>query len=331
MLWSCNRLPIIQGMSFAFILPAIAILSQDKWKCPSSIPGLFTDCIVFTINLFTIAELLNYHVVAIRAVVDPAFHVWEDWFLLPYIDFHSNFISPSHYSILLERLSSCLGISSTALSWIKSYLLNRSFYVNIENSKSSVFQLLYGVPQGSALGSLLFILYTTPLSTVISNSSANHQLYADDTQLFLSFSALNFSHNIIHLENTITNVANRMSSNFLSLNPSKTEFLIFGLPQQFSKLNNLTIHLPNNVILSPADSARNLGVIFDKNMSFPQHIPSISKSCFLNIRDLWRIRKTIDQTTSCTIATSLIHSKIDYCNSSTQSICNTNESSSTCP
>jgi len=51
------------------------------------------------------------------------------------------------HSILLERLSSWFGISSTALSWISSYLLNRSFYVNIENSKSSVFQLLYGVPQ----------------------------------------------------------------------------------------------------------------------------------------------------------------------------------------
>jgi len=68
----------------------------------------------------------------------------------------------------------------------------------------------------------------------------------------------------IYLENTITNVVNWMSFNFLSLNPSKTEFLIFGLPQQLSKLNNPTIDLPNNVILSPVDSARNLGVIFDK-------------------------------------------------------------------
>jgi len=84
------------------------------------------------------------------------------------------------HSILLERLSSWFGISSTALFWIKSNLLNRSFYVNIENSKSSALELLYGVPQGSVLG-LFFILYTTPLSTVISNSSVNHQLYADDT------------------------------------------------------------------------------------------------------------------------------------------------------
>jgi len=59
------------------------------------------------------------------------------------------------------------------------------------------------------------------------------------------------------------------------------------------------------------DSARNLGVIFDTNLSFAQHISAVSKSCFHNIRDERRICNTIDQTTACTIATALIHSKID--------------------
>jgi len=99
-----------------------------------------------------------------------------------------------------------------------------------------------------------------------------------------------------------------MSSNFLFLNPSKTEFLIFGLPQQLSKLNNPTIHLLNNMILSPVDSARIL-VSSLRNISL---IFSISKSCFLNIRDLRRIRYTNDQTTACTITILLwfIHSFI---------------------
>ena len=73
--------------------------------------------------------------------------------------------------------------------------------------------------------------------------------------------------------------------------------------------------LPNNVTLSPVYSACNLGVIFDSNFTFSQHISAVSNSCFYHIRDLRRIRNTIDHTTACAIATSLIHSKLDYCNS----------------
>jgi len=88
------------------------------------------------------------------------------------------------HSILLERLSSWFGISSIALSWITSYILNRSFYVNIENSKSSVFQLLYGVPQGSVRGPLLFIF--TPLLSVL--SYLIHQQTSNSMLRILNFS-----------------------------------------------------------------------------------------------------------------------------------------------
>jgi hypothetical protein len=193
--------------------------------------------------------------------------------------------------------------------------MHRSFYVNLNGSKSSVFQLSYGVPQGSVLGPLLFILYTTPLSTIISKSATNHHLYADDTQLYMSFSAIEFCQNISHLENTISLVQKWMSSHFLSLNPSKTEFLIIGLRQQLAKLNHPTISLPNSVKLCPVKSARNLDVIFYSTISYSEHISAISKSCFNHIRDLRRLQSSIDQTTACTIATALIHSKLDYCNS----------------
>ena len=85
-----------------------------------------------------------------------------------------------------------------------------------------------------------------------------------------------------------------MSSNFLSLNPSKTDFLIIGLPQQLSKLRSPTIHLPNDVTLTPVDYARNLGVIFDNNLSFSLHISAISKSCFHDIHNLGRSCNTVD-------------------------------------
>ena len=147
------------------------------------------------------------------------------------------------HTVLLHRLKTWFGFTDTVLSWIQSYLSSRSFTADINGIKSPPSKLLYGVPQGSVLGPLLVILYTTPLSSIISQSSVNHKLYADDmcTQLFLSFSADTFSENILLLQNTISNISSWMASNFLSLNPAKTEFLLIGLPAQLSKIHNPTL------------------------------------------------------------------------------------------
>ena len=153
------------------------------------------------------------------------------------------------HSILLHRLKSWFGFTETVLSWIHSYLSSRSFSVDINGIKSPSSQLLYGVPQGSVLGPLLFILYTTPLSTIISRSSVNHKLYADDTQLFLSFSADAFSEKNQLLQNTISEISSWMASNFLSLNPTKTEFLLIGLPAQLAKIHNPTLTISSNKII----------------------------------------------------------------------------------
>jgi len=187
------------------------------------------------------------------------------------------------------------------------------------------------------LGPLLFILYmyhSTPLSSLISDSSVKHQLYADDTQLFISFSALGFTLNITQLDQdyhpsasrsitqldqdyhpsasrstslnstktTIDDVSAWMSANLLSLNQSKTEFLLIGLLQQLSKVYDPTLYMPSKVTIMPTNSARNLGVIFDSSLTFSEHTSSESKSCFLFIRDLRRIRNTPDYSSAQTIA-----------------------------
>jgi len=106
-----------------------------------------------------------------------------------------------------------------------------------------------------------------------------------------------------------------MPANLLLLNQSKTEFLLIGVPARLSKISCPSLLMPSNVTITPAQYARNLGVIFDSTLSMSDHISSFSKSCFLSIHDLRRIRNTLDLSTARTIATSLIHSKLDYCNS----------------
>ena len=85
------------------------------------------------------------------------------------------------------------GIHGSVLNWFKSYLSSRTFCVKCNDCFSSLHTSLYGVPRGSVLGPLLFIMYTTPLNTLISSLSLYHHLYADDIQLFSLLSSLRLS------------------------------------------------------------------------------------------------------------------------------------------
>ena len=90
---------------------------------------------------------------------------------------------------------------------------------------------------GSVLGPLLFIIYTTPLSSVISSLNQNHQFYADDTPLFYSFYPSDYDSTITHLQNALEHISSWMTANRLTLNSSKTEFLLIG-NRQLTKIHN---------------------------------------------------------------------------------------------
>ena len=184
-----------------------------------------------------------------------------------------------YHTILLDRLNVHYGISELALGWFKSYLSGRAHSVKVGNTLSHPAALQYKVPQGSALGPILFSLYTNPISSIIhSHSSINHHFYADDTQLCITLTPTNFSHSIQKLKNCLNDIQNFMSANKLKLNPEKTEFILIG-----SKNNRkqLLPHFPINILgnqVSLAQSARNLGVVFYSNFSFSDHVSQVIKS-----------------------------------------------------
>ena len=146
-----------------------------------------------------------------------------------------------------------------------------------------------------------FLVYTTDCNY---QSSCKH-LYADDIQLFLSFHPSEFHSNITHLQNTLQQISSWMTANLLTLNSSKTEFLLIGLKQQLSEIHDST--------LTTIHSARNLGFIFHEHLTFSDQISALSKSCCYHIRELCCICPYLDFKTASTIATSIVHSKLDYC------------------
>jgi endonuclease/exonuclease/phosphatase family metal-dependent hydrolase len=219
------------------------------------------------------------------------------------------------HNILLHRLSSWFGLTGPVLSWFSSYLTGRLAAVATPTGRSAATVVTSGVPQGSVLGPLLFVMYTTPLSELISSTNVNHHLYADDTQLFLSFSPGAHDFALASLQSTISSISTWMSANLLCFNPSKTEFLIIGSPQQLSRVSNLSLQISPSSQAQPVHSARNLGVIFDHTLSFQDQISAVCRSCYYHLRDLRRIRHALDFKTASNIATSLVHSKLDYCNS----------------
>ena len=220
------------------------------------------------------------------------------------------------HNILLGYLKSWFGLGGIVLKWFASYLSDRCQTIKIGSTLSELSKLIYSVPQGSVLGPLLFSLYTTPLSKIIHlHPHIKFHFYADDTQLYIHLSHKNASAAFAKLNACLHDVQRWMSCSKLKLNPEKTEFIVFGSKAQRRKISS---HFPVSILgslLHPVDSVRNLGVWFDAEFSFSEHVKRTCKACFLQMRHLRRIRQYLTPEVAVLAANALFSSRLDYCNS----------------
>lgn len=217
------------------------------------------------------------------------------------------------HSILLDRLHKWTGLSGTVLDWFESYLSGRSQFVYLGSNRSQTVSLCQGVPQGSVLGPTLFSIYMLPLGKIIQKYGLSYHCYADDTQIYISSQPdLNFSSS--NLSDCLMEIKGWMKLNFLKLNCSKTEVLLIGTPLNVSKCKDFRISV-DNTQLSPSGQVRNLGVIFDAQLTFNSHFNNITKVAFFHLRNIARIRPFLSRPDAEKLIHAFITSRLDYCNS----------------
>ena len=233
--------------------------------------------------------------------------------LLCMLDLSSAFDSVDT-DILLSRLRLCFGFSEGPLAWVQSYLDNREQYVCHNEEVSHTVSLNCGVPQGSVLGPVLFLLYTSEVLNIIEQQGFSVHAYADDLQIY-AYTTKAHRHLLKQrLSDCVLSVKTWMDSNRLKLNPSKTELIWLGSARKYSDIYDDSLRLCGSEIRF-SKTVKNLGVIIDNSLTLNTHINSIIRSSYFALRELWHIRPSLTPELAKTLACSFVHSRLDYCNS----------------
>ena len=218
---------------------------------------------------------------------------------------------------LLEILFYEIGIRGTALKWFSSFLRNRTMRVKINDSFSEVFQLEYGVPQGSVLGPLLFNIYIRSVYKHVEVSGFIIKGFADDHQLYVSFSP-DFQYHFLgdRIRLVLNKVNEWMNCFFLKLNQSKTQVIVFGPASIKKKMLINGVFVENDATcIRFKNVVKNLGIFLDSEMTYADQVKSVVSKAFFSIKTIARIKSFLTSKEKCTLLTALVLSKLDFCNS----------------
>ncbi len=230
-----------------------------------------------------------------------------------FLDLKKAFDTVNH-EILLSKLYS-YGVRGNTLSWFRSYLDKRSQVVNINSTLSDCKGINVGIPQGSILGPLLFIIYVNSLPNSVTSKVV---MYADDTTLLCSSDDPVSLQS--ELDDNLCRIADWFNTNKLTLNIKKTKFMIFGSNHTVQNFDQIHLRY-NNVDVEKVDSFKYLGVTFDSKMSWTCHVDHICKTVSKRIGVIRKVKYYLPPCTLKLLANSLVMPHFDYC-SSVWSNCN---------
>ena len=200
------------------------------------------------------------------------------------------------------------------MSRILSYLSDRCQSVIVGGIASAPSPLVYGVPQGSVLGPVMFTLYSQPLSDLPSAHGCDFHKYADNTELAQSAPPDEFCFVQTGIQTCIEDILSWMNSNKHMLNTDKTEVASVGTSSHLSRIDCNSANIGGSSIPFKT-SVKYLGVKTDQTLSMQDQISSVYLASFLELRRLASLRPYLSKRTSARLVAALITSRLDYCNS----------------
>ena len=219
------------------------------------------------------------------------------------VDLKAAFDTVNH-TILLKKLER-YGVRGHCLLWFKSYLNDRKFRVRTGKVFSDEQTVNIGIPQGSILGPILFIIYNNDLPSV--SNKLRTTLFADDTNFSLTHKDYNFMVDTLNCE--LRKIHDWTIANRLTINNAKTELLLFS--NSHTSHNNRQIVL-NGSYVSYVDHAKFLGIIVDTKMNFKNHINYITAKIAKHAGILNRIKHNLPPKTRVTYYNSFVLPYLNY-------------------
>ena len=216
---------------------------------------------------------------------------------------------------LISILEHRIGLKGTVLAWFRSFLFGRKQKVLIHGVVSEILLTVFGVPQGSVLGPVLFNIYVASLADVAKGMGVFSSSYADDTNVRIKLSLQFQYYNITQrIPDIMKEVQLWMNTYFLKLNPGKTEIILL-CPPQHRRSDKLLGAFIDNSCIRFSNTVKFLGVHMDTFLTFDSHVSAVASSSMYHLKNLSKIKRYLSQEDTKKLVHALISSKLDYCNS----------------